>query len=142
MVFDYVAGKLDWLSNALPVEGTLAETATLGKLAHPDVPTCHPTERLSQVRSRLDETGWKICVVINDARVVLGVVHNENQPAQGEDAMVDLIMELGPTTFRPHLTPNEIADHIERKKPEAVLVTTSDGRLFGAVPIEDLYRNK
>ena len=137
MVFDYVAGKLDWLANDLPVEGKLAETATLGKLAHRDVPTCNPTQTLGEVRSRLHETGWNISVVVNDARVVLGLVHDE--AAAAEDATVDRYMELGPTTFRPYLTVEHIADYIQSKNPDTVLVTTSDGRLVGALRKEDLH---
>lgn len=135
MVFDYVAGKLDWLSFALPVEGELANSATIGRLARQDVPTCHPTEKAGEVRQRLQGTGWRVCVVINDARVVLGLVPNEPQQ---EDVTVDRIMESGPTTFRPYLTVEQLGDYRRRKNIETVLVTTSDGRLVGALSEEDL----
>jgi CBS domain-containing protein len=138
MVFDYVAGKLDWLANDLPVAGKLAETPTIGKLARRNVPTCQPMERLSDVRNRLHEAGWNICVVVNDARVVLGLVHED--AAGGEDPTVEQRMELGPTTFRPYLTVEQIADYIQRKNSDTVVITTSDGRLVGALRKEDLHR--
>ena len=140
MVFDYVAGKLDWLANALPIEGKLAETTTVGTLADRNVPTCHPSERLSEVRARLRETDWQVCVVENDTRVVLGLLRNEL--GEGDDSTVDGRMELGPTTFRPYATVEQMADYIERKKLETVLITTSDGRLVGALSKEHLRRNK
>jgi predicted transcriptional regulator len=138
MVFDYVAGKLDWLSFALPVEGKLADTVTIGKLARRDVPTCYLTEKASEVWQRLHGTGWQVCVVINDARVVLGLVRNQAQ--QDGEPTVDRIMQPGPTTFRPYLTTEQIADYIRGKDSDTVLVTTSDGRLVGALSEHDLYQ--
>ena len=140
MVFDYVAGKLDWLSNALPVEGRLTETATVGARADRDVPTCRPTERLSEVRDRLGETRWKACVVINDTRVVLGLLQNEWE--QREDSTVDQIMESGPTTFRPYVSVEQLVDYLQGKELDTILVTTSDGRLVGALTDQDLRQKK
>ena len=133
-----MAGKLDWLSSELPVEGTLAETVTVGMLADRNVPTCRPTELLSEVRNRPAETRWKACVVINDARVVLGLLPNDLE--DDEDPIVDGIMELGPTTFRPYISAEQMADYIEGKGLDTILITTSDGRLVGALTEEDLRR--
>jgi len=130
MVFDYVAGKQDWLSNALPIEGKLAHTATIGGMADRNVPTCHLTEKLSEVRDRL-HGDWKICVVINDTRIVLGLLRKEL--AENGNQSVDRVMTSGPTTFRPHVTVEQMADYIRRKHLDTILVTTSDGRLVGAL---------
>ena len=136
MVFDYVAGKQDWLSNALPIEGKLAHTATIGGLADRNVPTCHLTEKLSEVRDRLHGDAWKICVVINDTRSVLGLLRNE--VVENSNQFVDRFMASGPATFRPHVTVEQIADYIREKKLDTILVTTSDGRLIGALDEADL----
>jgi Mg/Co/Ni transporter MgtE len=137
MVFDYVAGKQDWLANALPIEGKLAETATIGSLADHDVPTCHLAEKLGEVQNRLRATHANFCVVINDARIVLGLLRKDRWDGDAEQS-VSHIMELGPATFRPHVTAKEMADHIRQKKLAVILVTTSGGRLIGALRQEDL----
>jgi len=49
-------------------------------------------------------------------------------------------MEPGPTTFRPHLSIEQMADYAEKKNLDPILVTTSDGRLVGALRTKDLRR--
>jgi hypothetical protein len=45
MVFDYVAGKLDWLANDLPIEGELADIAKLGDVADRNIPITQLSDR-------------------------------------------------------------------------------------------------
>jgi Mg/Co/Ni transporter MgtE len=136
MVFDYVAGKLDWLANDLPVEGELTRMATLGDLADRQVLTCLPEEDAGEVLGRMQQDGRDFCVVVDKERVVLGIVKNE--PAKNSQQSVDQIMEPGPSTFRPYLAIEKLADQIAEKNLAAVLVTTSDGRLVGSVRAEDI----
>jgi len=136
MVFDYVAGKLDWLANDLPVEGELAGIAKLGDLADRDIATCFPEENAGEVRDRMQKDGRDICVVIDKQRVVLGIVKNE-APMNPEQS-IDQIMEPGPSTFRPHVAVEELANRITEKKIGTILVTTSDGRLLGSLREQDV----
>jgi Mg/Co/Ni transporter MgtE len=136
MVFDYVAGKLDWLANDLPVEGELAGIPKLGDLADRNIPTCFPEENVSEVRDRMQKDTRDICVVIDKQRVVLGVVKNE--AARNSEQSIEQIMEPGPSTFRPHLAVAELAKRIAGKKLGTVLVTTSDGRLLGSLREQDV----
>jgi hypothetical protein len=55
MVFDYVAGKQDWLANDLPIEGQLAQSATLGSMAERNIPTCSLADNARDVRNRLTQ---------------------------------------------------------------------------------------
>jgi rhodanese-related sulfurtransferase len=136
MVFDYVAGKLDWLANDLPVEGELAAIPKLGDLADRNIPTCFPEENVSEVRDRMQKDGRDICVVVDKERVVLGIVKNE--AARNPEQSIDQIMEPGPSTFRPHVAVDELANRIAGKKIGTVLVTTSDGRLLGSLREQDV----
>jgi Mg/Co/Ni transporter MgtE len=136
MVFDYVAGKLDWLANDLPVEGELAGMPKLGDLANRQVSTCFPEENAGEVLDKMQQDGRDLCVVVDKERVVLGIVKNE--ATKNSQQSVDQVMEPGPSTFRPYVAVKELADQIAGKNIAAVLVTTSDGRLIGSVRAEDI----
>ena len=64
-VYDYVAGKLDWMAAGLPTEGTNAARPRVGQVARKDVPTCSLEERLGAVRDRVRALGWDVVVVVN-----------------------------------------------------------------------------
>src|ERR687888_241323 len=70
--YDYVAGKADWGSAGLPLEGTNGSETRAGAHARTDVPTCRPDDRLRAVCERLDESGWDTCFVVDEGRIVLG----------------------------------------------------------------------
>ena len=136
MVFDYVAGKLDWLSNDLPIEGKLAEVATIGSLAVRNPSTCFLTEKASEVRNRLEKENSEVCVVINDAQIVLGLFRRD--AGKSGEHLVAQVMESGPATFRPYVIIEEMAGYIQKKKVDIIIVTTSDGRLLGTLYGTDL----
>jgi len=90
-VYDYEDGKLDWLAAGLPSEGTNAERPRAGEVARKDVPTCRLDERLGDVRDRVREAGWDACVVLNEERVVFGLLRSKeletNPDRRIEEAM-------------------------------------------------------
>lgn len=65
-VYDYAAGKLDWMAAGLPTEGTNARRPRAGEIARKDVPTCGAGETLGAVRERVARQGWDAAVVMND----------------------------------------------------------------------------
>jgi len=77
-VYDYVAGKLDWLAAGGPIEGSNAQHPRAGEVARRDVPTCGLDERLGEVRDRVRAAGWDACVVVNQERVVFGRAIGQN----------------------------------------------------------------
>jgi CBS domain-containing protein len=129
-VYDYAAGEQDWFAYGLPREGESADTPWAGDSARGDVPTCAPTERLGAVRDRVRSAGWDACVVINAERGVLGLLRDD---ALGGDpsAPVEAVMEEGPSTFRPSVPVEEIADFLEKSDLPSAPITTPDGRLVG-----------
>jgi Mg/Co/Ni transporter MgtE len=138
-VYDYVAGKQDWLAAGLPVEGTLAAFPRAGDIARRDVPTCRLDERLGDVKARVRQAGWNACVVVNDENVVFGLFRSK-ELEKDDDLRVEQAMRPGPSTFRPHVLVQEMAEYMERHDLASSPITTSDGRLVGLLLREDAER--
>lgn len=134
-VYDYVGSKMDWIDAGLPFEGTDADRPRLGTLANSDVPTCSLGERVGEVAARRGQ--WEIVVVVDADRVVLGVVGTEELSGDSE-APVSSVMREGPSTYRPHVPPEELLPKLEKNPRPWVLVTHLDGSLVGLVYPSDL----
>ncbi len=136
-VYRYTAGKMDWLASGLPVEGQFADEPCAGDIAHRDVPTCRLDERLSEARRRAD--GWPVCVVVNEQKVVLGLLRIQAmQQADGQQS-VEQVMESGPRTYRPYVHPERLMRYFDKYQERyGVLLTTADGNLIGFVRREDV----
>jgi Mg/Co/Ni transporter MgtE len=134
-----VDGELDWLAAGLPTEGRNADRPRAGDVARRDAPTCRLDEPIGQVRARMQAAGWDACVVVNDERVVLGLLRAE-ELQQGQDQPVEQVMRPGPSTFRPHVPIEELAHHLVHHDLPSSPVTTSDGRLVGLLRREDAAR--
>jgi Mg/Co/Ni transporter MgtE len=134
-----VAGELDWLAAGLPTEGRNASRPRAGEVARRDVPTCRLDESIGEVRARVRAAGWDACVVVNDERVVLGLLRAE-ELRRGQDESIERVMRPGPSTFRPHVPIEELAHHMIHHDLPASPVTTSDGRLVGLLRREDAAR--
>jgi Mg/Co/Ni transporter MgtE len=138
-VYDYVAGKLDWMAAGLPTEGTNSAHPRAGQVSRKDVPTAHLEERVGDVRERVRALGWEAVVVTNDQRVVLGLLRSKELD-KDPDLRIEQAMRPGPSTFRPYVAIKEIADHMAQHKLESSPVTTSDGRLVGLLLDKDAIR--
>jgi CBS domain-containing protein len=138
-VYHYVAGKLDWMAAGLPTEGTNAERPRAGGVARKDVPVGGLKERLGAVRDRVRELGWDAVVVVNDERVVLGLLRSKELDAD-PDLLIEQAMRPGPSTFRPFVAIEEMARFLVEHELESSPVTTSDGRLVGLLLQEDAVR--
>jgi CBS domain-containing protein len=135
-VFDYAAGKLDWLAAGLPTEGTNAEGPRAGDVARRDVPTCHLDERVGDVAARVSAARWDACVVVNEESVVLGLLRaKELQGSPGE--RIEEAMRPGPSTFRSFVPIEEMAEFMGEHGLPNSPITTSDGRLVGLLVRED-----
>src|SRR5712691_10728148 len=129
-VYDYVAGKADWGSAGLPLEGTSGSATRVGGYVRADVPTCRLADDLDEVRDRVREEGWGTCFVVDDERVVLGRLGGAairgGEPGTVEDAMTP-----GPSTIRPSARLEAVVDRLQRQNLRSLPVTTSSGRLVG-----------
>lgn len=110
-----------------------------GTLTKEDAPTARLDERLGDVRKRVEASGFDTAVVVNEARIVLGLLrsqHLEKDP----DVKVEEAMSAGPSTFRPHVFITEMAEFMDRHDLPSVPVTTGEGKLVGLLLKEDAMR--
>ena len=88
-------------------------------------------------RARAAAARWDACVVVNDERVVLGLLRAAELQKDGEER-VDRVMRPGPSTFRPYVPIDDIAKFMATHDLPNCPITTSDGRLVGLLRREDL----
>ena len=136
-VMDYADGKLDWMAAGLPTEGTNATKPRAGDLARKDTPICQLTERLSEVRDRVRALGWDAVAVVNEERIVLGLLRSRELDSEG-DQLIEHVMRPGPSTFRPFAPITEMARFFDEHKVDSSPITTSDGRLVGLLLQKDV----
>jgi Predicted transcriptional regulator containing CBS domains len=144
-VYDYVDGKVDWMAAGLPTEGTNALLPRAGDTARKDVPTCGLSDRLGDVRERVAAQGWDSVVVVNEERVVLGLLRSK-ELANDPNQLIELAMRPGPSTYRPFVSLHEMAHVMTEHKLVNAPITTSDGRLVGLLlqvdVVEALHKTK
>ena len=138
-VFEYVAGKADWLASGLPIEGKLANYCRAGSVARADVPTCRLTDRVADALEQVQASDHCVCVVTNDQGVVLGRL-GERALLTDPEGLVEQVMESGPTTTRPDDPLEAITERLRGRGVDSILVTTPDGRLVGILYLEDAER--
>jgi len=129
-VYRYEGGKKDWFSKGLPVEIKTTELPQASDVLRRDVPTCHPSEHLGKVHQEVHSAGWKQCVVLNRAGIVVGRLRKAAWDAAPE-TLVEAVMESGPTTFRPHTLLAPLVKRMQERKVASVVITTSNGALIG-----------
>jgi len=136
-VYDYRAGKQDWMGAGLPTEGTNAQRPRLVDVVRRDVPTCSLGERLGDVRDRVRAAGWDACVVVSQNRTVLGLLRSKELDAD-PDLPVEQVMRPGPSTYRPFVSVEEMRRIMTERNMDGSPVTTSDGKLVGLVREQDV----
>jgi CBS domain-containing protein len=135
-VFDYVAGKAEWLAYGRPVEGAGTAPATVGRLAARDVVTCRLGESTAEVLGRVEQSPYGFGLGISADNILLGRVRRSAlQRASGN---VDSILETGPLTVRPDLSSQTAAQQMRDHRLAALIVTDPEGRLLGVVHRHDV----
>lgn len=121
---------MDWLAYGLPVEKRADGPPMLIERIERQVPTCGLKASLREAKQRADELGSRICAVVNDRGIVLGLLRED---AWETDPVVaaETVMESGPTTLRPSFPAEEAAELLSKRNQDAILVTCSDGKLIG-----------
>jgi CBS domain-containing protein len=110
--------------------------ARAGAVARTDVPTCALDERLGNVGERVAARSWNACVVVNEQRVVLGLLRSAELGGHS-DLRIEEAMRPGPSTYRPHVAVRELARLMVEHDVESYPITTSDGRLVGLLRRDD-----
>ena len=135
-VYRFVAGKRAWFAYDLPMEGEFSSIPKASDVVRRDVPTCSLTERIGEVHRRCQEAGWDVCLVVNEANVLLGRIRGKAWEASPE-ATVEEVMEDGPTTFRPDKFLEPLVERMFEKKVGTVVITDPDGVLIGLLYRKD-----
>ena len=138
-VYDYVAGKADWLAAALPSKGQSADVPRAGDVVRGDDIACHLGERLGDSVDRIRAAGKDVCIVIDDRHVVLGRVRGRAL-AGDPNAIIEDVMQLGPSTIRPDTPLETVVKTLQDGKVNSTLVTDPEGRLIGTLYLEDAER--
>jgi predicted transcriptional regulator len=103
------------------------------------VPTCGLDDRLGDVRQRVEAAGWDACVVVNQERIVLGLLRSGELGRDAEMA-AERAMRPGPSTFRPYRAIEEMAAYMIEHDLENSPVTTAAGRLVGLLRRADAVK--
>ena len=127
------------MAAGLPTEGKNARTPRAGDLARKGVATCSLDERLDDVRVRLDASGADAAVVVNQENVVLGILRARELRKPGELTVAEA-MQPGPSTFRPYVSAQEMADFMVEHELDSSPITTYDGKLIGLLYQADAVR--
>jgi predicted transcriptional regulator len=134
-VYDYVPGKSDWTAAGLPREGASADIPQAGDVADRKVPTCGPGEPLGDVLDRLPAGQDGLCVVVNEANVVLGTLYlrhgDDLRRAARNGATVEQAMRPGPSAVRANEQVEPLVQRLRDADVRRVLVTDPEGRLIG-----------
>src|SRR5882762_8929025 len=139
-VFEYSAGKLDWLAAGKPTEGENSKRPRAGDVARKDAIVCGLKDRLGDVRERAIAAGWDVAVVVDEAEVVLGLLRSEQLEDESPGLNVEKAMRPGPSTFRPYVPIKEMADYLVEHQLDSVPITTSGGKLVGVLRKADATR--
>jgi Mg/Co/Ni transporter MgtE len=139
-VFDYAAGKVDWLAHGLPAEGTHADRPTAGSLARRDVATCALETAVAEALRAIADSPYGFALVLSPERVLLGRVRRSALESVAGDGLIEPILEPGPSTIRPHLTVEELRHRLEGSPVRTLVVTRPDGTLVGVIRRDDIAR--
>ena len=123
-VFDYAAGKVDWLAAGLPTVRSTPAPLRAHDAADRVPPTSAPTTPIGSL-------GAKSVIVVNDHGIVLGrVPAGDRSQAVGT---AEAAMEPGPATVRAHEPLDELLLHMQSRNVSEMIVSTPEGRLLGVV---------
>jgi CBS domain-containing protein len=130
--YDYVGSKSDWFACGMPREGKAAEVPWAGDLAREDVLTISPGDTIGELRDRVLATGYDFCVVLNEQRIVFGLLRGDAL-AKDSSSLAEEVMELGPKTILPSRPIEELLAARSSQGVKHWLVATSHGVLLGVL---------
>jgi predicted transcriptional regulator len=140
-VFDYMLGKADWSAYGLPLEREEAEPPMVIERIERRAPTARLNESIGAIKRRAQEKGFTLCPVVNEEEIVLGAISEDEWNADPATS-AERVMEPGPVTLRPNVSVQKAAEYLDRIERDAILVTSSDGKLMGVFKPQRLDHEK
>jgi Mg/Co/Ni transporter MgtE len=141
-VYDYAAGKVDWLARGLPAEGADADLPSAGSLARQDVATCTLDSTAGEALAAIAGSPYGFALVVSPGGVLLGRVRRSALQGRAAHDRIESVMEPGPSTIRPHETPTELRDRLRSSSVQTLVVTRPDGSLIGVVRRDDVQESQ
>ena len=127
-VYDYAAGKTDWLAADLPFEGA---ARLAGMLTRRGVATASERTPAAEALRLLEAQGFGPVLVLNQAGVVMGAAYRHNLESAPANAEVGTVMRFGISTVRPSEDAAALAHRMQHAQVTRVVVTRPDGTLVG-----------
>jgi CBS domain-containing protein len=127
-VYDYAAGKGDWLAADLPFQG-MAELA--GPFTRRGVATVAEAIPAAEALRMLEAQGFGPVLVLNQAGVVMGAAYRDALASAVGEAETGSVMRFGVSTVRPSEDAAALAHRMGGAGVTRVVVTRSDGTLVG-----------
>jgi CBS domain-containing protein len=127
-VYDYAAGKTDWMAADLPFEGT---ARLAGMLTRRGVATASERTPAAEALRLLQAQGFGPVMVLNQAGVVMGAAYRHNLESAPANAEVGTVMRFGISTVRPSEDAAALAHRMQHAQVTRVVVTRPDGTLVG-----------
>jgi len=137
-VYEYKAGKEDWLAAGLPSEGRSAAEPTIASVIRRDVPRFGLEDRARSILDSLRAGGWEWAAIVNGAGILLGRVRAGD--ITDPDATASALMDEGPSTYRLNVRLDELLERMHDGRFDMAFVTDPDGRLKGLVTRRDIAR--
>src|SRR5215472_14644051 len=134
-VYDYAAGKTDWLAYDLPFEGT-AQLA--GSFTRRGVATVAEDTPAAGALRLLESRGFGPVLVLNQAGVVMGAAYRDRLAAAAAGASAGSVMRFGVSTVRPSEDAAALAHRMGHAGVTRVVVTRQDGTLVGLLFAADV----
>jgi Mg/Co/Ni transporter MgtE len=139
-VYDYSAGKADWFAAGLPREGALTTKPAVGDLAHAEVPTCTLADEAGAVSERIAKSKFDVCYVVTEDGCLLGELDQKAVRGADRAARAGDAMRPGPSTFRPNVPLEEMAEYMKKHELTRAPITSSDGQLIGVLLRSDVEK--
>jgi hypothetical protein len=136
-VYEYTAGKLDWLAHRGPLEGKKAKQPTVGEFARDDLVTCALDDQVGGVGPRIADSPYPFGLVLSTGGVLLGRLRSSMLECDPR-LRADEVMEPGPKTFRPHRSAEAVAAELGMKGLRWAIVTSPEGQLIGVAARAEL----
>jgi Mg/Co/Ni transporter MgtE len=127
-VYDYVAGKADWLAADLPFEGT---ARLAGMFTRRDVATVGVDATVAEALGRQEAQGFGPVLVVNEAGVVMGAAYRDRLVVAAGEAEVGSVLRFGVSTVRPSEDAAALVHRMGHAQVTREVVTRSDGTLVG-----------
>jgi len=129
-VYDFVHGKAYWLASGRPTIRQ-HDAARVGENLSGSSFTAELADTVSSVLERRAESDTRDVIVIGPNRVVFGRIRHSTLHGEDPDARVVDVMEIGPTTIRPHELVEDVRGRMAKRGVASLIVTKPTGELLG-----------